>query len=153
MPIALVEPIGRAIVIVHPAGAMPAAEWTANIEKMRGLAEARPEIRVIVWADGVIDSPQRREIIDLIKNRPTGATRKPVRVVMFTSNILTRGVMQALGWMGVNVGSYSQQNFLRDIAAEGYSAAEGIELQAGIAAMERRIKASVAGVAVGARRG
>lgn len=64
-----------------------------------------------------------------------------VRVVIFTSSMLSRGVMQALGWMGLNVDSYAQTNFARDIADEGFTAAEASELTAAIASMERRIQA------------
>jgi len=101
-------------------------------------------VRVIVWADGVIDTYQRREVLDLIKTRAASPERKAarVRVVLFTSSMLTRGVMQALSWMGVNVGSYTKTAFTRDIAAEGFTPREAAELQTAITAMEQRIRAS-----------
>ena len=49
MPAALVEPIGRAIVLVHPRGRLSAAEWTANVETLRVLSVGRADIRILVW--------------------------------------------------------------------------------------------------------
>ena len=88
--------------IVHPTGSIPADEWTANVGKNCSLTQDAAEVRVIVGAAGVIDSYSRKEVLDLIKIRAPGSSERKaarVRAVMFTSSMLTRGVMQALSWM------------------------------------------------------
>ena len=61
---------------------------------------------------------------------------------VFDSQAIFAGVMQALSWMGANVGSYNKASLLKDLVTEGFSQAEALELQAAIARNERVIAAS-----------
>jgi hypothetical protein len=130
MKTALLRKVGRATVLVHPSGAMPDDDWRRIQDELRALPPPRPDERMVIWADGTINANQRRAAKD---------NERVQRVVMFTGSLLTRGVMQALSWMGMNVAAFSKVDVDDGLAKEGFSAAEIAEVKAAIADLEREL--------------
>lgn len=142
MPNALVQQVGRATVLVLMSASVSPSEWSAVVEQLRTLPLHLPEVWTIVWTDGQLDSSQRREVIEMIKRRPivpaTGK-RQWSRALMFTSSVVSRGVMQALGWMGANINSFAKPDLFKGLRAEGFAADEAAAIHAAIVALEAEI--------------
>ena len=137
MRMALLRKVGRIALLVHPAGAMPDDDWTRIQTELQGLGTPADDERMVVWADGSINANQRKAAKDM------NSSGKEREVLMFTGSMVTRGVMQALAWMGMSIRSWPKEDLDAVLGANGLSGVEVKAVKAAIADMEAELGVSV----------
>ena len=133
---ALFRKVGRAALLVHPSGPMPDDDWARIQSQIAALGTPSDEDRMVVWADGSLNANQRRNA----KERNT--TGREMKVLMFTNSVVTRGVMQALAWMGMAIKAWPKADVDKVLGAEGFSAADVAAVKGAIADMEAELGVS-----------
>lgn len=135
MKMALMRRVGRVVVLVHPSGAMPDDDWNRIQTDLAAMGPATDDERMVVWAEGSINANQRKAAKEM---NGGGKERK---VVMFTDSMVTRGVMQALAWMGMKIRAFSKADVDKGLAAEGLDKDEAAAVKVAIVEMERELAA------------
>ena len=126
---ALVRRVGKVALLVHPSGTVSDEEWTII---MREVALLPKESRMVIWAGGSINAKQRRAASQ-------GSNKLRLRTIIFTDSMISRGVMSAMSWMGMDVIAYAKARFAAGMEAEGFDAPDTEEVRAAIANMEREL--------------
>lgn len=136
MRMALFRKVGRIAVLVHPAGAMPDDDWGRIQREIQALGTPTPDEKMVVWADGSINANQRKAAKDM------NTSGKEREVLMFTGSVVTRGVMQALAWMGMSIRSWPKSDLEKVLLQSGFSGAEVAAVKGAIADMEAQLGVS-----------
>lgn len=132
---ALFRKFGRVRLLVHPTGAMPEDDWQRIHGQMKALGKPAPDERLIIWAEGKLDPHQRKSAKDI------GGDRSMMRVLMFTNSIVTRGIVQALSWMGMKIRAFAKSDFDTALANDGFLPSDIAAVRAAIAEMEQELAA------------
>lgn len=94
--------VGDVPVFVQRAPRVAGDEWTAFWQLLRGRAEV-PVLLLVSVADGTIDAGQRHDLRRLV-------VRHGTRIAAMLDPKHARGLVTAMGWFGVEVGDFANDD-------------------------------------------
>lgn len=127
-PTFLFERHERWVLLVHGSDPPGDAEWQEYVEALRDL-ERRKGVGVVVLTDGVGPNALQRKMI----------TEFSMRSAVVTSSRVARGMVTALGWIGVAIKAFAPEQFVDALAALDVPEASYTSMMQKAAAMRLRL--------------